>query len=147
VFIDFIHVCGYLGKAAAALHPRDPQAAREWADGQKLRVLHGRAKAVAATLASAATEARAKNSRPGLTDLDKAVTYPLRPRQHPRPRTHRMTGTTRNVTPLRKTHPACEPVPLTADWWASGFRPTADGPRAARDVPRTAGLGMTSSPA
>ena len=48
VFIDFIHVSGYLGKAAAALHPGDPQAAREWADGQKLRVLHGRARAVAA---------------------------------------------------------------------------------------------------
>ena len=46
VFIDFIHVSGYLGKAAAALHPGDPRAAGEWADGQKLRVLHGRAKAV-----------------------------------------------------------------------------------------------------
>jgi len=49
VLIDFIHVSGYLGKAAAALHPGDPQAAREWADGQRLRVLHGRAKAAAAT--------------------------------------------------------------------------------------------------
>ena len=75
VFIDFIHVAGYLGKAAAALHPADPQAAREWADGQKLRVLHGRAKAVAATLASVAARARAKNSRLDLTDVDKAVTY------------------------------------------------------------------------
>jgi hypothetical protein len=75
VFIDFIHVSGYLGKAAAALHPGDPQAAREWADGQRLRVLHGRAKAVAATLASVAARARAKNSRLDLTDVDKAVTY------------------------------------------------------------------------
>ena len=75
VFIDFIHVSGYLGKAAAALHPGDPQAAREWADGQRLRVLHGRAKAVAATLASVAAKARAKNSRLDLTDVDKAVTY------------------------------------------------------------------------
>ena len=75
VFIDFIHVSGYLGKAAAALHPGDPQAAREWADGQKLRVLHGRAKAVAATLASVAAKARARNPRPDLTDVDKAVTY------------------------------------------------------------------------
>jgi hypothetical protein len=75
VYIDFIHVSGYLGKAAAALHPGDPQAAREWADGQKLRVLHGRAKAVAATLASVAAKARAKNSRLDLTDVDKAVTY------------------------------------------------------------------------
>jgi hypothetical protein len=75
VFVDFIHVSGYLGKAAAALHPGNPQAAREWADGQKLRVLHGRAKAVAATLASVAAKARARNSRPDLTDVDKAVTY------------------------------------------------------------------------
>jgi len=75
VFIDFIHVSGYLGKAAAALQPGDPQAAREWADGQKLRVLHGRARAVAATLASVAARARARNSRLDLTDVDKAVTY------------------------------------------------------------------------
>ena len=75
VLIDFIHVAGYLGKAAAALHPGDPQAACEWADGQKLRVLHGRARAVAATLASVAARARAKNSRLDLADVDKAVTY------------------------------------------------------------------------
>ena len=75
VLIDFIHVRGYLGKAASAVHPGDPQAAREWADGQKLRVLHGRARAVAATLASVAARARARNSRLGLADVDKAVTY------------------------------------------------------------------------
>ena len=75
VFIDFIHVSGYLGKAAAALHPGDPQAAGEWADGQKLRVLHGRARAVAATLAAVAARARAKSPRLDLTDVDKAVTY------------------------------------------------------------------------
>jgi hypothetical protein len=77
VLIDFIHVSGYLGKAAAALHPGDPQAAREWADGQRLRVLHGRGKAVAATLASVAARTRAKASTRhlDLTDVDKAVTY------------------------------------------------------------------------
>ena len=48
VLIDYIHVSGYIGKAAAALHPGDPVAAGQWADGQLLRVLHGRAKAVAA---------------------------------------------------------------------------------------------------
>jgi hypothetical protein len=71
------NVSGYLGKAAAALHPGDPQAAREWADGQKLRVLHGRARAVAATLASVAARTRAKASTRhlDLTDVDKAVTY------------------------------------------------------------------------
>ena len=77
VLIDFLHVAGYLGKAAAALHPGDPRAAREWADGQKLRVLHGRAKAVAATLASVAARTRAKAGTRYLdvTDVDKAVTY------------------------------------------------------------------------
>ena len=77
VLIDYIHVSGYLGKAAAALHPGDPQAAREWADGQRLRVLHGRARAVAATLASVAAKARAKNGTRhlDLADVDKAVTY------------------------------------------------------------------------
>ena len=59
VLIDYIHVSGYLGKAAAALHPGDPAAAGQWADGQLLRVLHGRAKAVAATLASVAAKTRA----------------------------------------------------------------------------------------
>ena len=84
VFIDFIHVSGYPGKAAAALHPGDPQAAREWADGQRLRVLHGRARAVAATLASVAAKARARNSRPDLTDVGKAVTYLTNNHQHMR---------------------------------------------------------------
>ncbi len=77
VLIDFIHVSGYLGKAAAALHPGDPLAAGEWADGQRLRVLHGRAKAVAATLKSVAAKARAnpRTRHLDLTDVDKAVTY------------------------------------------------------------------------
>ena len=77
VLIDFIHVAGYLGKAAAALHPGDPQAAAQWADGQKLRVLHGRAKAVAATLASVAARTRSspRTRHLDLTDMDKAVTY------------------------------------------------------------------------
>ena len=56
ILIDYIHVSGYLGKAAAALHPGNPAAAGQWADGQLLRVLHGRAKAVAATLTSVAVK-------------------------------------------------------------------------------------------
>ena len=40
VLIDYIHVSGYIGKAAAALHPGDPVAAGQRADGQLLRVLH-----------------------------------------------------------------------------------------------------------
>jgi hypothetical protein len=77
VLIDYIHVSGYLGKAAAALHPGSPAAAGQWADGQLLRVLHGRAKAVAATLASVAakTRAGARTRHLDLTDTVKAVTY------------------------------------------------------------------------
>ncbi len=53
VLIDYIHVSGYLGKAAASLHPGDPAAAGQWADGQLLRVLHGPARTPApATLTS-----------------------------------------------------------------------------------------------
>ena len=86
VQIDYIHVSGYLGKAAAALHPGNPVTAGQWADGQLLRVLHGRAGAVAATLASVAAKTRA-NPRErdlDLTGLDKAVTYLNNNRRHMR---------------------------------------------------------------
>src|SRR6266853_1144604 len=84
VLIDYIHVSGYIGKAAAALHPGDPVAAGQWADGQLLRVLHGRAKAVAATLASvtAKTRANPRKRHLDLTDLDRAVTYLTNNQQH-----------------------------------------------------------------
>src|SRR5438552_18856684 len=59
VLIDYIHVSGYLGKAAAALHPGDPATAGQWADGPLLRVLHRRAKAVDDTLDSVALKPRA----------------------------------------------------------------------------------------
>jgi hypothetical protein len=86
VLIDYIHVPGYLGKAAAALHPGDPAAAGQWADGQLLRVLHGRARAVAATLASVAAKARAnpRTRQLDLTDMDRAVTYLTNNHQHMR---------------------------------------------------------------
>ncbi|MGI0054083.1 MAG: ISKra4 family transposase, partial [Thermoplasmata archaeon] len=84
VLIDYLHVSGYVGKAAAALHPGDPVAAGQHADGQLLRVLHGRAKAVAATLASAAAKTR-KSPRKrdlDLSDVDRAVTYLTGNHQH-----------------------------------------------------------------
>ncbi len=86
VLIDYIHVSGYLGKAAAALHPGDPVAAGQWAGGQLLRVLHGRAKAVAATLASAAARTRAdpRTRHPGLADMDRAITYLTNNHEHMR---------------------------------------------------------------
>jgi len=81
-----LHVSSYLGKAASALHPGDPVLAGQWADGQKLRVLHGRAKAVAATLASVAAKARAnpRTRHLDLADMDKAVTYLENNREHMR---------------------------------------------------------------
>jgi hypothetical protein len=86
VLIDYIHVSGYIGKAAAALHPGDPVAAGQWADGQLLRVLHGRAKAAAATLASVAAKTRASTRKRDrdldLADVDRAVTYLENNRQH-----------------------------------------------------------------
>jgi hypothetical protein len=77
ILIDYIHASGYVGKAAAALHPGDPTAAGEWADGQLLRVLHGRAKAVAATLRSVAAKTRnhPRTRHLDLADMDKAATY------------------------------------------------------------------------
>ena len=84
ILIDYIHVSGYLGKAAAALHPGNPAAAGQWADGQLLRVLHGRAKAVAATLTSVAAKTRAdpRTRHLDLTDMDKAITYLTNNHQH-----------------------------------------------------------------
>jgi hypothetical protein len=84
VLIDYIHVAGYIGKASAALHPDDRVLAGQWADGQLLRVLHGRAKAVAATLASVARKARANSRKKNLdlTDVDKAATYLSNNQQH-----------------------------------------------------------------
>jgi hypothetical protein len=84
VLIDYIHVSGYIGKAAAALHPGDPVVAGQWADGQLLRVLHGRAKAVAATLASVAAKTRSapRTRHLDLTDMDRAVTYLTNNHQH-----------------------------------------------------------------
>ncbi len=86
ILIDYIHVSGYIRKAAAALHPGDPAATGQWADGQLLRVLHGRAKAVAATLKSVAAKTRAnpRTRHLDLADMDKAVTYLENNREHMR---------------------------------------------------------------
>lgn len=86
ILIDYLHVSGYLGKAANALHPGDPAAAGRWADGQLLRILHGRAKAVAATLRSIAAKTRnnPRTAHLDLADLDKAATYLENNHQHMR---------------------------------------------------------------
>jgi len=58
----------------------------QWADGQLLRVLHGRAKAVAATLDSVAAKTRSspRTRHLDLTNIDKAVTYLTNNHQHMR---------------------------------------------------------------
>ena len=86
ILIDFIHVSGYLGKAATALHPADPVTAGQWADGQRLRILHGKAKAVAATLTSIAAKTRThpRTRHLDLTEVDKAITYLSNNHQHMR---------------------------------------------------------------
>lgn len=86
VLIDYLHTAGYLRKAAAALHPGDHAAAGEWADGQLLRILHGRAKAVAATLRSIADKTRTNPRTAHLdpADLDKAATYLANNHRHMR---------------------------------------------------------------
>ena len=70
---------GYLGKASAALHPGDPVAGGQWADGQLLprHLLCSARKTVAATLASVAAKTRAnpRTRHLDLDDMDKAVTY------------------------------------------------------------------------
>jgi hypothetical protein len=84
VLIDYIHVSGYIGKASAALHPGDPVLAGQRAGGQLLRVLHGRAKAVSATLAAVAKKARGNPRMKDLdlADVDKAVTCLENNRRH-----------------------------------------------------------------
>jgi len=87
IIIDYIHAAEYLRKAAVQLNRgKTATEASEWGDGQLLRVLHGRAKAVAATLASLAAKRR-DNPRTrdlDLADVDRAVTYLTNNHQHMR---------------------------------------------------------------
>ena len=77
VLIDYIHVSRLHRQGRRRAAPRRPRRAGQWADGQLLRVLHGRAKAVAATLKSVAAKTRAnpRTRHLDLTDMDRAVTY------------------------------------------------------------------------
>ena len=83
--MDYIHVSGYLGKAAA-LHPGDPVTAGQWADGQLLRVLHGRRRRSPPPWhPSPRRPAPAPAPRHlALTDMDRAVTYLTNNRAHMR---------------------------------------------------------------
>ncbi len=87
IFIDYIHAAEYVRRAAVALHQgKPPTVASQWSDGQLLRVLHGRAKPVAATLAAVAAKTRKNpNTRHlDLSDVDRAVTYLTKNHQHMR---------------------------------------------------------------
>jgi len=78
IIIDYIHAAEYVRRAAVALHHgKPPTVASEWADGQLLRLLHGRARPVAATLASVAARTREdpRTRHLDLGDVDRAVTY------------------------------------------------------------------------
>jgi len=87
IIIDYIHAAEYVRKAAVQLNrARTATEVSEWGDGQLLRILHGRARAVAATLASLA-EKRRNNPRTrdqDLSDVDRAVTYLTNNHQHMR---------------------------------------------------------------
>lgn len=85
ILIDYIHAAEYMRKAAVALNPgKGPTAVSEWGDGQLLRLLHGRAKEVAATLASLAAKLRNNPRDLDLGDVDRAVTYLTNNHQHMR---------------------------------------------------------------
>ena len=89
----YIHVSGYIGKAAAALHPGDPAAAGHGPTAAA-RVLHGRAKAVAAD------PRRRRRQDPRRTPAPATSTSPTWTRPSP---TWRTTASTCATTrPLRK---------------------------------------------
>lgn len=87
IIIDYIHAAEYIRKAAVQLNrDKTPAEVSEWGDGQLLRLLHGRARAVAATLASLPKKRR-NNPRThdqDLGDVDHAVTYLTNNHQHMR---------------------------------------------------------------
>jgi len=87
IIIDFIHAAEYVRKAAVQLN-RGESATEisEWGDGQLLRITHGRARAVAATLASLAAKRRThpRTRDQDLSDVDRAVTYLTNNHQHMR---------------------------------------------------------------
>jgi hypothetical protein len=62
ILIDFIHVTGYLWKAAWCFHPARDPAAEDWVTAQGLAILHGRAAEVIARIQAAAA---ADPPRPG----------------------------------------------------------------------------------
>ena len=62
ILVDFIHVIGYLWKAAWCFHPARDPAAEDWVTAQGLAILHGRAAEVIARIQAAAA---ADPPRPG----------------------------------------------------------------------------------
>jgi hypothetical protein len=61
--LDFIHVAGYVWKAAFAFHASGSEAARQWVDERLLEVLRGNASNVAAGIRRSATLARLSQSK------------------------------------------------------------------------------------
>jgi hypothetical protein len=71
ILLDFLHVAGYVRSAATAFYPQDSRTAQAWADGQLLRLLHGRGKGVAATMKAKATGVKQAEC----ADIDACITY------------------------------------------------------------------------
>ena len=87
IIIDYIHVAEYARKAAVQLNRgKTATEISQWGDGQLLRITHGRAKAVAATLASLAAKRRThpRTRDQDFSDVDRAVTYLTNNHQHMR---------------------------------------------------------------
>jgi len=87
IIIDYIHVAEYARKAAVQLNRgKTATEISQWGDGQLPRITHGRAKAVAATLASLAAKRRThpRTRDQDFSDVDRAVTYLTNNHQHMR---------------------------------------------------------------
>ena len=74
--LDFIHVAGYVWKAAYAFHPEGSKAAQHWVDERLLAILRGDASSVAAGIRRSATlQMLSKKSR---QPVDKCCDYLLK---------------------------------------------------------------------
>jgi hypothetical protein len=73
IVIDFIHVLEYLWKAAWCLFAQADPAAETWVAAQAIKILHGQATSVAATIADQATQAGLSPAR--RQNLDRCTDY------------------------------------------------------------------------
>ena len=84
VFIDFIHVSGYMGKAAAALLAGDPRPPASGPTGRNCACCTAAPGPSPPPWPPSPPGPAPANSRPDLTDVDKTVTYLTNNHQHMR---------------------------------------------------------------